>query len=373
MKPSPAPAQGRVLYLDGIRAIAILAVLAVHLIHPYSALFFGGRTDLFFGGGVGVDLFFVLSGYIITRILWQKREITFGSFVTGRFRRLFPALFGMVLLATPAVVLLNVVPLEQALRAALFALGQANSIVSGFFPTVSPDPFGPTWTLSVEWIFYLIWAIVVLRAKAGGLSPRKLALIAGISAVVLYAVSVPATLHYFYFGPTSRGSQLLIGACLALLTTTWQPRALAKRWIGLLAPLCLIVIIGWITFGPTGETDLYRNLGFPLITVSAGVLVISGLIAPTAFTVRILSMRWLAAIGRVSYSLYLWHTIPLILTRNWESEMPIPLLIAGRLLVAIVFTLLSYRFLEKPFMKSGASALSRPQETAGAASVHAGG
>jgi peptidoglycan/LPS O-acetylase OafA/YrhL len=341
--------RARIAYLDGIRALAIVAVLGVHWAYPYTGI---GR-----GGYVGVDIFFVLSGFIITKILWASRgQRTYKEFISGRVRRLYPALLGVVIIVTPLAILTGATTAGQSLLGAALSVLQVNSLVRGL-DLASADPFGVTWSLSAEWIFYLLWPAVVLFAVRA--SRQRLAVLAGIAALSLYGISLLTTTSFFYYGPTSRGSQLLVGAAIALVVHgRGEERVGRARYIATVgAPLAIAFIAAWTLIGPPEHSDLYRFVGFPLVTVAAAFLVLSGEASSHAPAVRLLSVAPAATLGRSSYSLYLWHTAPLVLLDKDAIPLP-PVVLAGiAVAVAVLMTWLSYTFLEKPFMRTRTPAI----------------
>ena len=346
----------RIAYLDGIRAVAIMAVIAVHWLYPY--------TGIARGGYIGVDIFFVLSGYIITRVIWKGREtFTVSAFLVQRVRRLYPALVGVVVLAGIAAVLIGVLSTGQAAFAGVLALTQVNSVVVGL-GLVSRGPFNITWSLSAEWIFYILWPLVLMRlARRSSLEAAVWAFSVGL---VLYLVSLPTSGIWFYYGPTSRAAQLLVGAGLALLLESWQPSARFRALLRIAIPVVLIATAVWIFVGPVEYDPLYRWLGYPLATVAAATLIMTGRIAPRQMCARLLSARPLVALGLASYSVYLWHTIPLTLLDKDLIHLPTVVLAALGVGIAGGASVLSYLFLERRFMRSRTKQTGVPAAPGGA-------
>lgn len=353
---------GRFDYLDGIRAVAIAVVLALHWLSWY--------VPLFHGGVVGVDLFFVLSGFIITTMLWRG-STGYGAFLRRRIVRLYPALLGLVL---GAIVLYAVAPsapddpLEVA-RRGVVVLTQTSSLWAadqhGSLWLPGLQPFGQTWSLAVEWYFYLLWPVVVLAARRRGWSARRLAVASLVVAAAAYAGSLVVSpfsgTFWFYFGPTARCAELLVGAALALfLLAGVRPRSSTAA-----AVLALVAIGAYSLLGPDGSSPVYRYVGVPVAVVAGVVLVMTGYTDRGGAVQRLLGHPWLATVGRHSYSLYLWHVVPFLLLEHVAA----PKLVLGPAAVAmaVALTVLSYRYLERPFLRARSDVL-RPG-AAGAASL----
>lgn len=333
---------GRVDHLDGLRAVAILAVLALHWVSWY--------VPLFHGGSIGVDVFFVLSGYIITTLLWRSRA-TYATFLRRRVVRLYPALLGLVVVTT---LLYAITPgaaisaVETARRGAL-SLGQATSVWAalqeGSFWLPALHPFAHTWSLAVEWYFYLLWPLPVLAARRAQWSPGRLARVAVVAALVLYAASLALPPHWFYFGPTARAAELLIGGALALHLLDAPDGPRRPRRAGTASTLALAAVAAYVLLGPASSSVGYRVVGIPLAVVATLVLIVVGNVGLSG---RMLTQPWVASLGRHSYSLYLWHLAPFLLLE--EVDGPKWALGMGTVLSTAALTVLSYRFLERPFL-----------------------
>ena len=332
---------GRFNYLDGIRALAICAVLSLHWLSWY--------TPFLHGGSIGVDVFFVLSGFIITTMLWRSRgPARLGSawwiFVKRRVIRLYPALLGLVVVAivlyavTPSAPLS---PLEVARRGVL-TLTQSSAIwaadQSGSFRWLPAlHPFGQTWSLAIEWYFYLLWPLVVLGARARGYAAGRVALGSLVMAVPLYLVALPLSDFWFYFGPSARFAELLVGASLALWFQAGgcQLRPWSQATAASLAALGTIALI--TIFAPAAHNPLYRYFEVPATVLATVVLIYAGYSNTGGPVHRLLSHPWLAKVGRCSYSLYLWHIVPLLLLE--KAGLPLSRPVLGLLAVAATIVL----------------------------------
>lgn len=346
-----APGTGRFDYLDGIRAIAIGAVLSLHWLSWYS--------PLFHGGSVGVDVFFVLSGFIITTVLWRSPVpsslwAAWAAFVWRRAVRLYPALVGLVVGAVALYAVAPHAPVEPARVAGrgLLALGQLSTVWAarsddGLW-TPDLNPFGQTWSLAIEWYFYLLWPLVLLGARMRGVGARVLAVVSVVSAAALYAVALPMTDAWFYYGPASRFAEILAGGALALWFRAYVVRP-RLRCATPVAVACLAVLGGYVLLAPNAFSPVYRYLGIPVAVLATLILIYVGYSNEAGPVQRVLAHRWVAAVGRHSYSLYLWHMIPILLL---ESQ-PLALPVRGALALTgtAALTVASFALLERPFLR----------------------
>ncbi|MCW2762630.1 MAG: acyltransferase [Marmoricola sp.] len=354
---------GRIDYLDGIRAVAIGAVLALHWLSWYS--------PFFHGGSVGVDVFFVLSGFIITTMLWRSGVTTlFGgwwSFIRRRVVRLYPALLGLVVVSSLLYAVTPSAPVAATAVAerGVPVLGQASALWAATHSdgrlTPVLNPFGQTWSLAIEWYFYLLWPLVVLRCKVRGVSARGVATASLAAAVALYVLSLPMNAAWFYYGPTARFAELLVGGALALWFLAEgfpaQPRRLATPAAAVsLATICVYTLVG-----PTAESFTYRYVGVPVTVLATVVLIIAGYSNPGGAISRLLGHRYLATVGRYSYSLYLWHMIPVLLLETAWLPLPKPVLGVVAVVATVALTVMSHRLLERPFLRPRSDLLRSPR------------
>ena len=306
----PRPIGGRRPTLDGIRAVAILAVIAYHF-------GFGGAQ----GGFLGVDVFFVLSGYLITSLLLAERErtgrIALVAFWVRRAKRLLPALL-VLLVVVVFWIGANTSRFELTMRrddvmSALFYWANWHFIGSGedyFAQFISASPVRHTWSLAIEEQFYLAWPIicaVALLITQGRRHVVAAVCIVGIlgSAIAMFMLYTPLDPSRAYYGTDARIHQLLIGALLAVLMT--QLRSVRLRRIAIVigptAGLILLLSIGLL---PDSAPIYYQGLSVALALVTA-MLVWSLEVAPESTLARIVGVRPMAWIGEISYGLYLWH------------------------------------------------------------------
>jgi peptidoglycan/LPS O-acetylase OafA/YrhL len=352
-----APRLGYIPALDGLRAVAVAAVLLYH-----------GDQHWIPGGFLGVDVFFVISGYLITCLLlsdWREHgHIQMARFWSRRARRLLPALFTMLgVVSLYALLFLrdDVAKLRgEVLAAALYVQNWYLIFrhMSYFESTGRPPLLQHVWSLAVEEQFYLIWPLLLACGLAMWGKKRQrllLAILGGIvvSAVLMAVLYVPYTdPSRVYYGSDTRAFALLVGAALAFV---WAPWRLTKR-TGRGAPLlydavgaAAIAVLCWF-FLNTGEFDpgLYRG-GFLLVAVVTAVA-IAAVVHPASRAVPfVLGMGLLRWIGIRSYGIYLWHWPVYMVTRP-HSDVPItglPLLVI-RLTITLCLAELSFRYIEEP-------------------------
>jgi peptidoglycan/LPS O-acetylase OafA/YrhL len=339
--------------LDGLRGFAVVLVVIYHC--GYLTAGWGPRP--FPGGFIGVDLFFALSGFLITTILLgqlQRRgRIDFGEFWTRRIRRLVPALVVAVIGVIALVVLFNDKVSVEALRNS----GIGSVLFVSNWQQASGWPYqfelSHTWSLAVEAQFYLVWPLVII-AFAALRVPRKV--FAGIVVASAVAVAVhrwrmwTGQAHFLalYVRTDTRADVILLG-CLGAMAVSWGwlDRAAAKR-----LRVLVVVALGLILFVcldfETGDSRLYHGW-FSIVAVSGATLVTSAVLDPDWALHRWWRHRVLTALGQRSYSLYLWHVPIFLLVAQHLGDRPVWLrLVAGFVPVAVL-TELSYRFVENRY------------------------
>ena len=354
--------------LDGLRAIAVLAVIAFHEQLGWAP-----------GGLLGVGVFFTLSGYLITDLLlgqWAARgRVALADFWARRARRLLPALFAMVAVITAWVTLFDrarLTTLRGADAAAAtyssnwYLIIQGQSYFARFAP---PQPLDHLWSLAVEEQFYLVWPWLLLaglllvrklrRGRPGGvawLALPTMALAAGsaLAMLALYHPGLDPT--RVYEGTDTRAAGLLIGAALAM---TWPSRrpapGRAVRAVldaGGFAGLAVIALMIW----RTGQYSPFLYRGGLVLLSFASAAVIAAVAVPSALTGRVLGCAPLRWLGVRSYGIYLWHYPVIVLTTPANSTEN--LVRAGwQTAVTIVVAALSWHYIEEPIRRGALARL----------------
>ncbi|MFG1926335.1 acyltransferase family protein [Cryptosporangium sp. NPDC048952] len=354
--------------LDGIRSIAVLAVLLYH----------GGVTFLP-GGFLGVDVFFVLSGYLITTLLLTEHDRTgtlrLQNFWIRRIRRLMPAL---VLMVAAVLVLFPMLGVEwppstrgDALAALFYVsnwwfLLRGESYAQAF---EDPSPFQHTWSLGIEEQWYLFLPLVLIVLFSSRIGRRSLGWLLGIgalgSAAIMAAVQSTSDGSRAYYGTDSRLQGLLVGAVLACLIASKFGRRLVDN--------AVVAVLGWVglvglavAFAVAAQADprMYQG-GFLVLSVLAALVVASVVGSSRLSPNAVLSWQPLVVVGVLSYGLYLWHwPIFLVLSPERTGIDGIPLLVVRLALTGLV-SVASFIIVERP-LRIGAppNSLASPQVAA---------
>ena len=343
--------------LDGIRAIAVIMVLAYHL-----------KLALFKSGFLGVTVFFVLSGYLITGILISEVEeegtIDLKNFWLRRIRRLVPAVMSMAVVIIFVSAVVNRVIFTKGCKDFLASvLGFNNwwqifNKVSYFEAAGVTSPFTHCWSLAIETQFYLIYPLILLgiyklaksrgegRAKRGLLFAGVTLLLALISVILMIVLFDPQQdASRVYYGTDTRAFSLLFGALLAIL---WEyrmvPRRLSASVNMVLGSVSFAVLIV-MTIAINGSSNFWYRGGQFFGTILT-VLMVYAVSGRKTWLSRFLSNPVLKWIGDRSYSIYLWHyPIILLISKGIKASWWITLI---EIVLSVVLAELSYRFIETP-------------------------
>ena len=344
--------------LDGMRALAVGGVLLFH-----------GGVGWFKGGLLGVDIFFVLSGFLITSLLVSEFRatgtISFRSFYARRARRLLPALLLTILgVSAFALVLVPASGWATIRGDALATLGYvANwryvlTDQNYFVQTGPPSPLLHTWSLAVEEQFYLVWPAVTLfvlrRWRTRGLTivAPTLALASGLwCLLLLHGGASPSRLYY---GTDVRVQEVMVGATLAALWrgTPGEPLGqAARRWWKRVLPatgLLGLAVLVWCLHTVDGQARFLYEGGFLLVSLSTVAVLASIVAVPGSPTDRLFSLRPLRYVGRISYGIYLYHWPLFLVLDESRTHLSGGWLLGLRLLTTLAVAAASYHFVEAP-------------------------
>ena len=346
--------------IDGLRAIAVTAVVLYHL-----------GISWIPGGFLGVDLFFVISGYVITRLILdsinQSSALDLRAFYAARLRRIYPGFIFMVICTIIFIGVWAPEAIKRFLTDLPYALtGSINWYLvaknQDYFETIGRPPLlQHTWSLAVELQFYLIWPIILLTVLKyfGKKNVARIALaIAIISGVTLFIVSLSLDqanakqISHIYFGTDTHSLGLFLGSALAV---SWIPQnlsaAITKRAQDVIDGIGVVGLLGLISvflFIDQSNANLYR-IAFPLAGIF-GCLVIISLVHPASRFAPIISTAPFRWVGQRSYGIYIWHWVIFQVTRpsvdlsgqSWA-------LYLARVLLVLALADISLRWVEIPF------------------------
>ena len=349
--------------IDGLRAVAVIAVMLYHLGFSWIP-----------GGFLGVDLFFVISGYVITRLLLDSIQRSGGldlrAFYKARIRRLFPPLVFMIFVTIIYISIWAPETMRRFVSDSPFALfGGMNWWLvfrhTDYFDTISRPPLlQHTWSLGVEAQFYLIWPLIlllVLRQFGKAKIPGAAIFIAAISGIALLLVSFEvdaanaSQVSHVYFGTDTHSIGLFLGAALAV---SWVPQNLqeqvnrrAQDFIDGIGVIGFVGLLGTFLLVNENDPTLYK-LAFPLAGLF-GCAILTSIVHPASRFAPMLSSKVAVWIGERSYAIYLWHWVVFQVTRPAVDLEGSPwALYALRILVVFALADISLRLVELP-VRSG--------------------
>ncbi|MEU9166750.1 acyltransferase [Streptomyces sp. NPDC048420] len=355
--PSAVSRAGRVSGLDGLRTLAVALVVVYHV-----------ERDVVPGGSVAVDVFFTISGFVITRLLLAEYVrhggISLMSFYRRRWLRLVPAMLAMCAFCAVLGMTTSLSGFAGSVQAAglsaTFLTNVVRAMETGPYSGLTA-PLAHTWSLGVEEQFYLLWPLALLfllrrsRARTVLLCTAALCVLPLLWRCVLWN---PDAAHRIYNGTDTRADQLLAGALVAVVLARLRaddPRlALLRTWAGRLAwpALALLGLVAWqvpLTEDLGGWTTAWYTIGFLAVAALSATLVAALELRPEDRLSRLLALTPLAWVGRnLSYGIYLWHypVIRLLASLGMNE---------GRLAATVVLTLLmallSHYAIEKPLLR----------------------
>lgn len=342
--------------LDGLRGVAIIAVMLFHANIP----FFKG--DKFLQGGfIGVDIFFVLSGFLITSILISEFDrtgsINLKNFYIRRFLRLAPALTALLIVF--CLISFMVLNEEEAKK------NYIDAFISAFylsnwaraFLIHPPDFLGHTWSLSIEEQFYVLWPII-LFLFLNVFKERKfviisIAIIALLSWLLrIYLANNGASIARLFNGLDTRADALMVGCTVAaMLSSRLFNSTVPALLYRLLSILSVLSVLGLCTFAILSNWYVLwmHYLGFFIVELLTAIVIFDIIVNPDCFLKNLLRMKWLVWVGSISYGLYLWHypvfrAISSMGFQGWAK-------FTVGMLSTLMLSWLSYRTLELPVLK----------------------
>jgi peptidoglycan/LPS O-acetylase OafA/YrhL len=331
--------------LDGLRGFCVLIVLLGHSGLPYPM-----------SGGAGVDLFFVLSGFLITRILHAERQRTggihFGNFYARRFLRLAPCLVLVCVYALgEAAIRGRELPLAQVGWSLSYLANWGRALFG-----VDLAPLSHTWSLAIEEQFYLIWPLVILGIDARFRSPAAKAVLLLTLAFGLAGYRCAMVGHYsatrIYMGLDTHMDGLVLGAALSYGALAMKG-GLSERWSRLLgrvlapaAMLGVFLLMGLITW----SNPWMGRIGFSLIACAGAVFVADLVLGRHSRIAPLLGGRPIRFLGKISYGTYLWH-YPLYHTADeLFTGLPMAAMVAVKLVLSLAVATVSYYGFELPIL-----------------------
>ena len=336
--------------LDGFRGISILLVLIHHLYHP-----------LMPGGFLGVDMFFVLSGFLITSLLveeWhQYGSISLKNFYVRRFLRLMPAVLLLILvLSVFAFLIQEKETAAKTFQAVWLTLSYGSNWFYAFDVFSANNPLGVTWSLAIEEQFYLAFPLLLLLALKLKLKHTSIVFLLLLSIIVIAfnrwsLAGQDVTIERVYYASDTRADALLVG-CLVAFFASWGLFSYksVQLYLKIGSILALVFMCFMIGTASTSDVTLYET-GYVLIEISIAVLLIVIVVYRPRAIVRILGFSPLVWIGRVSYGLYLWHWCVRYYIYDGQSLPASYIQFTVALCLSFLLTLCSFYLVEKPILR----------------------
>lgn len=329
--------------IDGLRAVAVLSVVTFH-----------AWPSILPSGFVGVDIFFVISGFLISSIIFKavdQGSFTFTGFYSRRIKRIFPAL-GLVLIACLSMGWFALFADEYKMLGKHVASGSvfiSNFTLlkeSGYFdPAAELKPLLHLWSLGIEEQFYIVWPLLVYAVAKLRINLLAMTILLAILSFGLNIGRIDAQLVQTFYSPITRIWELMLGAILAYITlySSMQYRLITGKFANYIAITGLVLIV--MALSLLNNTKLFPGWWAALPTVGGVLLIAAG---PRAWVNRkVLASHPLVFVGLISYPLYLWHWPLLSFLRIIESSDPSPFLVLIAVLISVLLAWLTYFLVEK--------------------------
>lgn len=341
--------------LDGLRALAVIMVVGYHL-----------KLPLFKGGVLGVTIFFVISGFLITRLLLQelenKNSIDLKSFWIKRVKRIWPALIFMISVIIIVSAFCNRILFTKASHdfvSAIFGFNNWYQIfnnISYFDNGGAPSPLLHCWSLAIETQFYLIFPfIIILISKIKNNKKERYQLLSLITTILIVVSSLLMFILFdptgnpsrVYYGLDTRAFSLLIGALLAIFTQCDFNFTLKKNINDVMGILSLVIVCVIVTRVAGYNAFLYK--GAYLLTSLFTALVIFSILRKNSLLSKVLSIPVIDWLGKLSYSIYLWH-YPIIILISGGKKSSVPTMLI-EIILTLVMAVISYYLVETPIRR----------------------
>jgi peptidoglycan/LPS O-acetylase OafA/YrhL len=353
-----APAQlplrrlGFVPAFDGVRAIAVLLVVSFHaqILDPG---LYGRFTPR--GGSLGVDIFFVLSGFLITALLLREDSVMgrvrLGAFYQRRALRLLPALV-LLVLASIAYAVIDNIPADlerSSVLSVLFYYANWKIAYADSFPVIAPG-LAHVWSLSVEEQFYIVWPVAMMLLLG---VRRRLSVVLGVIVAAILAIVVARAVLFqdtpparLYFRTDMRADSLLVGALAAQL---WVRGLVPRRPLRAAAWVAFAVVLWFVLF--TGYRDRMLFYGGFTVFACAVAIILLAIVDDAWGPDRVLRVGWLCAIGMVSYGIYLWHYFVFTVLAEHSAGWPAQARVVVGLGITAAITVFSWFVVERRFLR----------------------
>jgi peptidoglycan/LPS O-acetylase OafA/YrhL len=364
-------AHTRLAALDGVRGLAIVLVLGFHV---GNTLVLEGTSPVFAGGHLGVHLFFVLSGFLITALLLGEHArfgaIDLPGFARRRVRRLVPAI-GALLAVCAVVAVTGTRITARGLVATVVYVGtftQNLLLVHGDFLGVGggeasarwgAEEVSHLWSVAAEAQFYLLAALVLWATTRAGWSLPSIAglVAAGVAAMAVwrsFAHHDGTNLLLLHFDPMARLDAPFVGCLVGIAFHGGWLQRIPRRIVAGAGVVSLVVFLGYANEIGQGDGILYDGL-YTVLALCCAAVIAAVLVAPDGRLARVFSWRPLTALGLISYSLYIWHWGVFLYLRRNHPEWTDGARTAVGLAVTLAVGTLSYRFVERPFLRRRAA------------------